>query len=77
MNDKSDKIVTVYGQRLTKHDPIIVASKGTGVPIGTVLDDGTNLPLTLASNFPEWMAESFMANLKSQHPKKVWKFWIS
>ncbi len=65
------------GQRLTSRDPIIVGSKGIdGFPIGSVLDDGTNRPIVLGSNFPDWCAEIFMSNLKSQHNKKVWKFWI-
>lgn len=58
------------GQRLTGRDPIHDSKTKA------LIDDGTNIPLVLMSNFPEWCADIFLGNLKSQHSKKVWKFWI-
>lgn len=70
MTPQNNKLVTLMGQRLTKREPILDSKTGD------VIDDGSNVALTLASNFPQWAVETFMANLTKQYPKKVWKFWI-
>jgi hypothetical protein len=60
---------TVMGQRLTKREPLLDNK-------GVMYDDGTNHPLTLASNFPENVAKIMLENMKAGHSKKIWKFWI-
>jgi hypothetical protein len=69
---------TVMGQRQTKRDPIIASSaiKELKIAVGDVIDDGTNLPIVLASNFPENIAKAMMANLENSFSKRQWKFWI-
>jgi len=65
------------GQRLTKREPIVLSAnvKDLG-PIGTVIDDGTNNPIVLMRDYPEFCAKIFVENLQRQYSKKVWKFWI-
>jgi hypothetical protein len=73
-----DKLVTVFGTRQTKRDPIIASSpiKELKIAVGDTIDDGTNLEITLASNLPESVANQMLENLESRFTKRQWKFSV-
>ena len=71
------------GQRVGKKREPILSQVNYGkdsspdkIRIGDVIDDGTDHPMSLASNFPESVAKEMLRHLQEQYSKKEWKFWI-